>query len=90
MISFTVIGRNEEKNLRRCFNSIYNTILYNQIKDQKVIYVDSKSTDRSIDIAKEFRSITIYCITGYCNAAIDRNIGAKESKGNIFFFIDGD
>ncbi|NDP27600.1 MAG: glycosyltransferase [Flavobacterium sp.] len=90
MISFIVIGRNEEKNLRRCFNSIYNTILYNQINDHEVIFVDSKSTDRSVNIAEEFKEIKIYGISGCCNAAIGRNIGAKESKGSILFFIDGD
>jgi glycosyltransferase involved in cell wall biosynthesis len=90
MISFIIIGRNEEKNLRRCFNSIYETIKYNHIQDHEIIYIDSNSTDRSIEIAKEFKNIKIYCVTGYCNAAIGRNIGAAESKGSLLFFIDGD
>lgn len=90
MISFIIVGRNEEKNLKRCFESIYNTIHYNYIKDYEIIYVDSKSTDRSISIAEEYEQIKICRILGYCNAAIARNIGATESNGNILFFIDGD
>lgn len=90
MISFIVIGRNEEKNLKRCFESILSTIEYNKIKDFEIIYVDSKSTDKSIAIAQRFKEIKVFLIIGYCNAAIGRNIGAKESNGNILFFIDGD
>lgn len=90
MISFIVIGRNEEKNLRRCFESIFSTIEYNKIKDYEIVYVDSKSTDSSIKITQRFKEIKVFLITGYCNAAIGRNIGAKESNGNILFFIDGD
>ena len=90
MISFIVIGRNEEKNLKRCFESIFTTIEYNKIKDYEIVYVDSKSTDKSIEIVKSFTEVKIFCITGEFNTAIARNIGANESKGNILFFIDGD
>ena len=90
MISFIVIGHNEEKNLKRSFESIFITIEYNKIKDFEIIYIDSKSTDSSIEIAKSFKKIKVFLITGNCNAAIGRNIGANESKGDILFFIDGD
>lgn len=90
MISFIVIGRNEGWKLSLCLDSIYKTIEFNKIPDFEVIYVDSRSTDDSIERAKAFKDIVIYAITGEFNAAIARNIGAKESKGNILFFIDGD
>lgn len=90
MISFIVIGRNEEKNLKKCFNSIYDTIFFTKVSHYEIIYVDSKSTDKSIDIAKEFKEVRIFKIIGLFNAAIGRNIGAKEAKGTILFFIDGD
>lgn len=90
MISIIVIGSNEEKNLRRCFNSIYDTISFIGIRDYEIIYVDSKSTDKSIAVAKEFKKVTIAILTGNCNAAIARNVGVKVSKGNILFFIDAD
>ena len=38
---------------------------------------------------KNFNEVKIYIITGKFNAAIARNIGAKEAKGDVFF-IDGD
>ena len=90
MISFIVIGRNEGWKLTKCFESIYDTINYNKLINYEIIYVDSASTDDSIDRAKNFNEVKIYIITGKFNAAIARNIGAKEAKGDVFFFIDGD
>ncbi|WP_415376880.1 glycosyltransferase family 2 protein [Patiriisocius sp. Uisw_017] len=90
MISFIVIGRNEGWKLTKCFSSIFKTIEQNSLNAFEVIYVDSKSTDDSIERAKEFKAIKIFQLTGEMNAAIARNVGAKESKGEVLFFIDGD
>lgn len=90
MISFIVIGRNEGWKLTKCFESIFTTIAYNNLNEYEVIYVDSDSSDDSIERAKKFDKIKIFKITGDVNAAIARNVGAKESEGEILFFIDGD
>jgi glycosyltransferase involved in cell wall biosynthesis len=90
MISFIVIGRNEAKNLSRCLKSIYGTIFFNNLASYEIIYVDSKSTDESVNIVQEFKEIKVIILTGDTNAAIGRNVGAIESKGNILFFIDAD
>lgn len=90
MISFIVIGRNEEKNLERCIKGIYNAVSYAGINDYEIIYVDSRSTDRSIEVVQQFPGVKIFLVTGHCNAAIGRNIGAREAKGNVLFFIDAD
>lgn len=90
MISFIIIGYNEEKFLDMCFQSIYNAILCAQINKYEIIYVDSNSSDKSIAIACVYKEVKIFKIIGKCNAAIARNIGAKEAQGDIFFFIDGD
>jgi glycosyltransferase involved in cell wall biosynthesis len=90
MISFIVIGRNEGLKLTRCFESIFKTIHENHLNNYEVIYVDSNSTDSSIDNAKNYNVNKIFKITGKCNAAIGRNVGATESKGDILCFIDGD
>jgi glycosyltransferase involved in cell wall biosynthesis len=90
MISFIVIGLNEGRKLRKCFESIYKSIEFNKVMKYEIIYVDSKSTDNSIQVAQEFEEINIYYINGKCNAAIGRNVGAKEAKGTILFFIDAD
>ena len=90
MISFIVIGRNEEKNLFKCLSSINKTIKINKITDSEIIYVDSDSSDGSIEIIKSFKDVMAFKIKGDINAALARNVGAKKSKGDILFFIDGD
>jgi len=90
MISFIIIGKNEGWKLTKCLESVYLAIKQNHLKDYDVIYVDSKSTDNSIERAKKFIKTQIFMLTGEINAAIARNIGVHESKGEILFFIDGD
>jgi glycosyltransferase involved in cell wall biosynthesis len=90
MISFIVIGRNEGWKLTRCFESIAKTINYNALTDYEIIYIDSASTDDSLERAKAFKISKIYIITGKSSAGIARNIGAREANGDVLFFIDGD
>ncbi len=90
MLSFIIIGHNEGWKITKCFQSVFDTIEYNKLSEYEVIYVDSKSTDDSIKRVKSFKFVRIFQISGVCNAAIARNIGAEEAKGSILFFIDGD
>lgn len=90
MLSFIVIGRNEGRKLTCCLESIYKTIVENNLVSYEVIYVDSKSTDDSIERAKQFKNLKIIHLIGDFNAAIARNIGAKESLGEELCFLDGD
>ncbi|MBN1112680.1 MAG: glycosyltransferase family 2 protein [Bacteroidales bacterium] len=89
MLSFIVIGRNEERTLSKCFSSIIEIIDVNNYSDAEIIYVDSNSNDNSINIASQF-NISSYIIKGEINAAVARNVGAEKSIGNILIFIDGD
>ena len=90
MISFIVIGKNEDWKLTKCLQSLFDTIKYNQMIAYEIIYVDSNSGDNSIERAKDFGNVKIYKITSRCNAADCRNVGAKESKGDVLCFVDGD
>ena len=89
MISFIIIGKNEGWRLQKCLQSISYVVEQDAIANYEIIYVDSQSTDNSIELAKQYGA-KAFLITGECNAAIARNIGAKEAIGDILFFIDGD
>jgi len=89
MISFIVIGKNVEHTIEKCIASISRYIEANKIEESEIVYVDSDSRDRSIELAKKF-PIDIIKVEGNVNSAIGRNIGVKYSKGNILFFVDGD
>lgn len=89
-LSIIIIGRNEGWKLTNCFRSVFETIAYNDVTNYEIIYVDSKSSDDSIERVMKYPEVRILQLTGDCNAAIARNVGAKESRGEILFFIDGD
>jgi len=88
-VSFIVIGRNEGKRLLDCLKSIEKAI--NQMSlDAEIIYVDSQSSDNSVELAKLISQCKVFRITGICNSAIARNIGVKESNADNLVFLDGD
>jgi glycosyltransferase involved in cell wall biosynthesis len=89
MISFIVIGKNIANTIAICLDSIGRFVRVNDISDYETIYVDSDSTDNTISIAKKY-PVRIFRITGEVNAAIGRNVGAKNARGDILYFIDGD
>ena len=84
-----VIGRNEGERLRRCLESIVS-------KDVRIVYVDSDSTDGSVETAHQYGAEVVELDTSipFC-AARARNAGYKrlvESHPQLSYvqFIDGD
>lgn len=89
MISFIIVGKDIENTISICIKSVIGFIGKNNIKSSEIIYVDSNSKDRTIDIAKKF-DVKVIRVKGEVNSAIGRNVGVKNSNGQILFFIDGD
>jgi len=89
MISFIIIGKNVKETISACIKSVLCFTDKNKIDSYEIIYVDSNSKDNSIEIARKYPT-RIYSITGEVNAAIGRNVGAKNANGDILFFIDSD
>lgn len=91
MIGFIIIGRNEGQKLVRCIESIQRTVDQNHLEDHEIIFVDSNSTDNSIELVSKLAGrIRILKVTGKSNPAIGRNTGAAASDADILCFIDGD
>jgi len=88
VLSVVVIGRNEGERLSRCLESIsHMRPLQGPIE---VIYVDSGSTDGSLERAVQFRAkVKRLESTDPCAAAA-RNVGWRVAKAPIIFFLDGD
>ncbi|MGV6818846.1 MAG: glycosyltransferase [Thiotrichales bacterium] len=88
-IGFVAIGRNEGEHLKRCLDSI---VLENTI----VVYVDSGSTDNSVDMAKIMGVNVVHLdMSTPFTAARARNAGYKrllelEPSLEFIHFIDGD
>lgn len=88
-IGVVVIGRNEGERLKRCLSSV-------MAQSRQIIYVDSGSTDDSVDYAKSIGIDTHELDTKIpFSAGRARNEGAKKlikANPNIMYiqFVDGD
>jgi glycosyltransferase involved in cell wall biosynthesis len=88
VLSVVVIGRNEGERLSRCLESISQMCpLQGSIE---VIYVDSGSTDGSLERAVQFKAKVKRLESANPCAAAARNVGWRAAKAPIIFFLDGD
>lgn len=87
--SFIIIGKNEERTLEKC---LLNTKRFAQENnfEFEIIYVDSKSTDKSLEIAQSSKYVNTLALEGKCSAARARNLGASFATGEVLMFVDGD
>ncbi|MFH0894098.1 MAG: glycosyltransferase family 2 protein [Bacteroidota bacterium] len=91
MISVIIIGRNEEKNLSECVVSVKESLNNAAVDDAEIIYVDSASEDRSVEIAKASGVTSIFILNEKCiNAAVARNVGKQNARYGILLFVDAD
>jgi len=87
MISVVVIGRNEAARLGACMESIRSSL---GVLSHEIIYVDSKSTDDSVAIAKAHGARCFALSEANTTAGLGRFVGTKEAKGEYLLFLDGD
>lgn len=85
-VSIIVPVFNESKNLDKCLNSL---LSQNYPKTRyELIVVDNGSTDDSVNIAKNYTNKVF--IKEDVKVGGVRNYGAKQAKGEVLAFIDGD
>lgn len=84
-ISVVVPVHNAERTLKQCLQALKNQTDLNY----EVIIIDDCSTDDSPAIAREsgFKTLSLDANKGQ---AVARNVGAKESNGQILAFVDSD
>ncbi len=87
-VSVVVIGKNEEKNLEACFRSLI--AMDYPIDKFEIIYVDTGSTDKSVDIAKRFSVKIAKENSTFPTPGLAFNRGIREAKYNIIHFVGGD
>ncbi len=87
-ITVVVIGLNEELHLDSVFHSIRNQSY--PLEKLELIYVDSGSSDRSVEIAKMNADKVLIAKSPYPTAARGRNRGLAEASHPFVHFVDGD
>ena len=86
LLTIGMIVKNEEKYLRKCLTALQ-PILKNV--SSELIIVDTGSTDRTVEIAKEFTDKVLY-FEWIKDFAAARNFGMKHAKGEWFMAVDAD
>ncbi|MDN0071274.1 glycosyltransferase [Bacteroides caecigallinarum] len=90
MVKFSIIipAYNSEWCIKRCLESILNQTYSNW----EAIVIDNNSTDRTIEIVKEFKDnrIKFFSINNNGIIAKSRNYGISKSEGEFICFLDSD
>jgi glycosyltransferase involved in cell wall biosynthesis len=86
-LSVVVIGRNESARLAECLRSVGKV---RGIEVKEIIYVDSASTDGSLELASQYGAVVISVRSERPTAALGRNAGWRLAKSDLVLFLDGD
>jgi len=86
-LSVVIIGRNEGDRLERCIQSAKAISVWSA---DEILYVDSGSTDGSIDLATRLGATVLSLSPGAFTAARARNLGWRHAAGDLILFLDGD
>ena len=87
-VSVVVIGRNEGERLRRCLQSVQRADWAGIAHE--VIYVDSASSDGSVELARGLGATVLVLQDASPCAAKARNLGLRNARGQFILFLDGD
>lgn len=86
-VAVVVIGRNEAKGLAQALDSAL--LAVRELRGE-VIYVDSGSSDGSLEIARERREVRTLVLDGAPCAARARNLGIRSTCASFVQLLDGD
>lgn len=81
MISVSIIGHNEERNIQRCLESVK--------WSGEIIFVDCGSTDRTVEIVKKYTQ-KIFHKDNNPNLNANKQFGIEQCKGEWVLYIDPD
>ena len=87
MISVVVIGKNEGSRLDTCLTQAKQAL---RALSHELIYVDSRSTDNSIAVAKSHGARCFLLEDERTTAGLGRFAGTQAARGEYILFLDGD
>ena len=86
-LSVVIIGRNEGERLERC---ILAAQAISGWAPKEILYIDSGSSDGSLETASHLGAIALPLPPGPFTAARARNFGWRNATGELILFLDGD
>lgn len=85
LVSVVITTKNEEKNIRKCLESVKNQTYHHD--SIEIIVVDNNSTDKTQAIAKQY---TNKVFNKGNERSQQRNFGAQKSSGTYYLYLDAD
>tara|TARA_B100000315_G_C14539631_1_gene570224 strand:+ start:279 stop:1295 length:1017 start_codon:yes stop_codon:yes gene_type:complete len=85
LVSIIIPVFNGEKTIRECLKGV----LSSNYKSVEIIVVDDGSIDKTSEIVKNFGRVKLLTQTN-SGSATAKNHGAKNAKGEFFYFLDSD
>ena len=85
IVSVVVPVFNGEAELKQCLGALRNS----GVAPLEIIVVDDGSTDGSKEVAGQFGA-RVLSTGGRSGPARARNVGAREARGEVLFFLDAD
>lgn len=87
LVSIIIVNFNGKQYLQKCLNSIEQSAYRNY----EIILVDNNSSDGSVEyVKKNFQDVIIIKLDNNYGFAEPNNIAAKQSKGDLFYFLNND
>ncbi|MBT9169613.1 MAG: putative glycosyltransferase EpsJ [Syntrophomonadaceae bacterium] len=89
LVSVIVPTYNEEADIR----STIDALLALDYEKKEIIVVDSASTDKTVEILKEYEKgnqIILYLESSRCGVSSARNLGIREANGEIVIILNAD
>jgi cellulose synthase/poly-beta-1,6-N-acetylglucosamine synthase-like glycosyltransferase len=84
-----IVARNEDPYIARCIEAVLEVA--SSFQGCQVALVDSRSSDRTVDIARQYPITVVRVRDGIrCTAALSRLIGQGLTAGGAILFVDGD
>jgi glycosyltransferase involved in cell wall biosynthesis len=87
-VSIIIPAKNEEENIGKCLEAIYNQETGYRFE---VIVIDSGSSDQTMDIVRRYSAVQLVEIQpGEFGHGKTRNLGTEVSKGDYIVFLNAD
>ena len=87
LISIIVLNYNGLKDLKECFDSLFNL----SYKNIEIIFVDNNSQDKSVDfVERNYKDVKIIELDKNFGFSQGNNFGAKAAKGDYIVLLNND
>jgi len=92
-LSVVIPVHNEEENLRPLYDALMEVLPFLSM-DYEIIFIDDGSTDRSLEVIREFNEVDsrVRCVILRCNAGQTAAtlVGFNHASGEVVITMDGD